>query len=62
VWVTPFSSDPSVALYVIAGVLLVGALVAWLLIPRDLTITTGAAPSSAKKTSSDVLPNSRFSV
>lgn len=50
VWVKGFSADPSAALYVIAGVLFVGALIAFLLIPRDLTITTGGALSPTTKT------------
>jgi nitrate/nitrite transporter NarK len=51
VWVKPFWANPSAALYVVAGVLLVGALIAFLLIPKDLTIKTGGAPAAGKKTS-----------
>jgi MFS family permease len=48
VWVKPFWADPSAALYVVAGILLVGALIAYLLIPKDLTIRVGAGSAKSK--------------
>jgi MFS family permease len=41
VWVKPFWADPSAALYVIAGILLAGGVIAFVVIPKDLTIRTG---------------------
>ena len=41
IWIKRFSSDPSAALYVIAAVLFVGAVLTFLLIPRDLSVRVG---------------------
>jgi MFS family permease len=41
VWAKHFSPNTSAALYVIAGVLLFGALLAYLLIPKDLRVRVG---------------------
>jgi MFS family permease len=43
VWAKHFSSDPSAALYVIAGVLLIGAGLTYFFIPRTLRVRVGAA-------------------
>jgi sugar phosphate permease len=43
VWAKNFSSDPSAALYVIAAVLLVGAVLTLFLIPRNLSVRVGQA-------------------
>jgi nitrate/nitrite transporter NarK len=37
VWIRAYSADPSVSLYVIAGVLLIGALVAFIAMPGNLS-------------------------
>jgi nitrate/nitrite transporter NarK len=56
VWVKSLSTDPSAALYVIAAALLVGATLAFVFIPKDLTMPariresgprTPAVPGSA---------------
>jgi sugar phosphate permease len=44
VWAKMVSSDPSWALYAIAVVLLMGALITYLAIPRDLYVRVGEAP------------------
>jgi MFS family permease len=41
VWAKHFSTNPSAALYVIAGILLLGALLAYLFIPKDLRVRVG---------------------
>jgi MFS family permease len=41
VWVKHFSSNPSAALYVIAAILMVGALLTYLFIPRTLRVRSG---------------------
>ena len=41
VWAKHFSSNTSAALYVIAGILLFGALLAYLFIPKDLRVRVG---------------------
>ena len=38
IWAKHFSSDPSAALYVIAGILMVGAVLTYMFIPRDLRV------------------------
>jgi nitrate/nitrite transporter NarK len=38
IWAKHFSSDPSAALYLIAGILLVGALLAYFFVPRTLRV------------------------
>jgi len=38
IWIKHFTTDPSAALYAIAGALFVGAILAWVFIPKDLTI------------------------
>ncbi|MHB8215196.1 MAG: MFS transporter [Candidatus Sulfotelmatobacter sp.] len=43
IWTKHFSSDPSAALYVIAAVLMVGAVLTYFLIPRTLRVRVGAA-------------------
>ncbi len=43
VWAKHFSSDPSAALYVIAGILLIGAGLTYFFIPRTLRVRVGAA-------------------
>jgi MFS family permease len=45
VWVKAFSSDPSAAIYVIAAVLVVGAIITWFAIPRDLHVRVGEGPT-----------------
>ena len=41
IWVKPFSTNPSAALYVIAVVLLIGAVITYFAIPKDLTVRVG---------------------
>jgi nitrate/nitrite transporter NarK len=41
IWAKRFSSDPSAALYIIAAVLVAGAILTFFLIPRDLTVRVG---------------------
>ena len=41
IWVKPFSSNSSAALYVIAAILLVGALLTYLFVPRTLRVRVG---------------------
>ncbi|MGB7599087.1 MAG: MFS transporter [Candidatus Sulfotelmatobacter sp.] len=43
VWAKHFSSDPSAALYIIAGILLIGAGLTYIFIPRTLRVRVGAA-------------------
>ncbi|MBI5382261.1 MAG: MFS transporter [Opitutae bacterium] len=45
VWARHFSTDPSAALYIIAGVLLLGAGLTLTCIPKDLRSRPGAAPA-----------------
>jgi MFS family permease len=45
VWAKAFSSNPSAALYLIALVLLAGAVIALLTIPRNLYVRVGEAPA-----------------
>jgi MFS family permease len=49
VWVKRYSTDPSAALYVIAAMLLIGALVTFVVIPRDLSIKVAPAPAESKR-------------
>jgi MFS family permease len=44
IWAKHFSSDPSVALYIIAGILVVGALLTYFFVPKTLRVRVG--PSS----------------
>ena len=48
VWVKRFSPDPSAALYVIAGMLFLGALVTLVVIPKSLSIRVAPAPAELK--------------
>ena len=48
VWVKGLSTDPSAALYVIAGMLFIGALVAFAVIPKSLSIRVSPAPARSK--------------
>jgi nitrate/nitrite transporter NarK len=41
IWAKHFSSDPSAALYIIAGILMVGALLTYFFIPRTLRVRVG---------------------
>jgi MFS family permease len=43
IWARHFSSDPSAALYIIAGILMVGALLTYFFIPRTLRVRVNAA-------------------
>jgi len=43
IWAKHFSSDKSAALYIIAGILMVGALLTFFFIPRSLRVRVGAA-------------------
>jgi MFS family permease len=45
IWSKHVSSDPSVSLYIIAALLLFGALLAFFFIPKSLRVTVGATPS-----------------
>jgi len=45
VWGKSLSANPSVALYLIAAVLVVGAVIALLTIPRNLYVRVGEAPA-----------------
>jgi MFS family permease len=45
VWAKAFSSDPSAAIYAIAAILLVGALVTYFAIPKALHVRVGELPS-----------------
>jgi MFS family permease len=42
VWAKRFSGDPSAALYIIAAILLAGALLAYFFIPKSLRVTVGS--------------------
>jgi MFS family permease len=44
VWAKAFSSDPSAALYAIAFILLVGAIITYFAIPKSLHVRVGEAP------------------
>jgi len=46
VWIKPFSADPSAALYIIATVLFLGALLAFFLIPKNLYVRVGQPSTS----------------
>lgn len=48
IWVKSFSTDPSAALYVIAGVLFLGGLLVLAFIPKSVNIRVGAAPKGIK--------------
>jgi nitrate/nitrite transporter NarK len=43
VWAKHYSADPSAALYVIAAILVVGAILTFLFIPKSLRVGVGAA-------------------
>jgi MFS family permease len=43
IWARHFSSDPSAALYIIAGILMVGALLTYFFIPQTLRVRVGPA-------------------
>ncbi len=43
VWAKHYSTDPSAALYIIAGILVVGAMLTFLFIPRSLRVRVGTA-------------------
>jgi hypothetical protein len=43
IWAKAYSTDPSAALYIIAAVLLVGAVLTFFLIPKNLTVRVGQA-------------------
>jgi MFS family permease len=43
IWARHFSADPSAALYIIAGILMVGALLTYFFIPRTLRVRVNAA-------------------
>src|SRR5271167_2193362 len=43
IWARHFSSDPSAALYIIAGILMVGALMTFFFIPKTLRVRVGIA-------------------
>ena len=45
IWAKAFSSDPSASLYIIAACLLVGAVITFFAIPRDLYVRVGEAPA-----------------
>jgi nitrate/nitrite transporter NarK len=42
IWAKDFSSNPSAALYMIAGILMVGALLTYFFIPQTLRVRVGA--------------------
>ena len=44
IWVKPLSADPSAALYVIAALLLVGAAITLLFIPKSVNAQTAKKP------------------
>jgi sugar phosphate permease len=44
IWAKHISADRSAALYIIAAILIVGALITYFFIPKDLRVTVGAAP------------------
>jgi len=44
VWAKSFSADPSTALYVIAAVLLIGGVITYFAIPKDLYVRVGQSP------------------
>jgi len=44
IWVKKFSADPSAALYVIAAGLILGAILTFFLIPKNLSVRVGQAP------------------
>jgi len=46
IWSKHVSSDPSVSLYIIAALLLFGALLAFFFIPKSLRVTVGVTPRS----------------
>jgi nitrate/nitrite transporter NarK len=48
IWVKSFSTDPSAALYVIAGVLFLGGLLLLAFIPKSVNIKPGVPPKDVK--------------
>ena len=44
IWAKHISADRSAALYIIAAILIVGALITYFFIPKDLRVTVGVAP------------------
>jgi len=48
IWVKSFSTDPSAALYVIAGVLFLGGFLVFAFIPKSVNIKVGAPPEGIK--------------
>jgi MFS family permease len=49
VWAKHFSKDPSAALYIIAGILMIGAILTYLFIPKTLRVSVGAPEREAGK-------------
>lgn len=48
IWAKQFSSDPSVALYIFAGILMVGAVMIFFFIPKTLRVKVGAPETVAE--------------
>lgn len=48
IWAKRFSSDPSAALYIIAGILMVGAVLVFFFIPKTLRVKVGAPDTVAE--------------
>jgi hypothetical protein len=48
VWAKLISTDKSAALYIIAGMLVLGALIAFVFIPKNLRVRVGAPALVAK--------------
>src|SRR5208337_3056162 len=46
IWARRFSSDPSAALYIIAGILVIGALLTYFFVPKTLRARVGPAAAS----------------
>jgi len=46
IWARRFSSDPSAALYIIAGILVIGALLTYFFVPKTLRVRVGPAAAS----------------
>jgi len=50
IWAKLISTDRSAALYIIAAVLVIGALVTFFFIPKNLRVRVGVGPVTAVKT------------